>query len=151
MHGHRKIRKVQNGPLPVIGGVINPIHQEFELSEMEVLHLKAIFGAGLPLHKPYPYGLYRWGFLYFRYLKLLVNKNWRAPPTPMPCQEIAGLIKAPHGWKIIIKQLRLIYGPFSGNCIHNINHISIGRTANIDAVGREPNVFQQVLECPIFL
>ena len=59
MHGHRKIRKVQNGSLPVIGGVINPIHQEFELSKMEVLHLKAIFGAGVPLHKPYPYGLYR--------------------------------------------------------------------------------------------
>ena len=27
---------------------------------------------GFPLHKPYPYCLYRWGFLHFRYLKCLV-------------------------------------------------------------------------------
>ena len=27
---------------------------------------------GFPLHKPYPYSLYRWGFLHFRYLKCLV-------------------------------------------------------------------------------
>ena len=31
---------------------------------------QAILGVGkLPLHKPYPYSLYRWGFLHFRYLK----------------------------------------------------------------------------------
>ncbi len=32
----------------------------------------AILGVGFPLHKPYPYSLYRWGFLHFRYLKCLV-------------------------------------------------------------------------------
>ena len=32
----------------------------------------AILGVGFPLHKPYPYSLYRWGFLYFRYLIFLM-------------------------------------------------------------------------------
>ena len=27
----------------------------------------AILGVGFPLHKPYPFSLYRWGFLHFRY------------------------------------------------------------------------------------
>ena len=31
---------------------------------------KACLGVGVPLHKPYPYRLHRWGFLHFRYLKL---------------------------------------------------------------------------------
>ena len=26
--------------------------------------------VGFPLHKPYPYSLYRWGFLHFRYLEM---------------------------------------------------------------------------------
>ena len=31
-------------------------------------YYKAIWGGGgFPLHKPYPYSLYRWGFLHFRY------------------------------------------------------------------------------------
>ena len=33
----------------------------------------AILGVGFPLHRPYPYSLYRWGFLHFRYLKCLVR------------------------------------------------------------------------------
>ena len=44
--------------------------------KMEVLHLIKLFlGVGFPLHKPYPYCLYRWRFLHFRYLKCLVNKS----------------------------------------------------------------------------
>ena len=36
----------------------------------------AILGVGeTPLHKPYPYCLYRWGFLHFRYLKSLVIES----------------------------------------------------------------------------
>ena len=43
---------------------------------------QAILGGRvyLTLHTPYPYSLYRWGFLYFRYLKCLVIKrmgNWQ--------------------------------------------------------------------------
>ena len=34
---------------------------------------------GIPLHKPYPYSLYGWGFLHFRYLKCLVRVLF---PTP---------------------------------------------------------------------
>ena len=37
---------------------------------------KAIWGVGFPLHKPYPYSLYRWGFLHFRYVKRLVKQTW---------------------------------------------------------------------------
>ncbi len=33
----------------------------------------AILVVGFPLHKPYPYSLYRWGFLHLRYLKCLVT------------------------------------------------------------------------------
>ena len=37
--------------------------------------LQGYFGGWVfPLHKPYPYSLYRWGFLHFRYLKCLVTK-----------------------------------------------------------------------------
>ena len=32
------------------------------------------FGVGFPF-KPYPYGLYKWGFLHFRYLKCLVTDS----------------------------------------------------------------------------
>ena len=30
----------------------------------------AVLGMGIPLHKPYPYSLYRWGFFHFRYWKV---------------------------------------------------------------------------------
>ena len=46
---------------------------------------KAVLEVGVPLHKPYPYSLHRWGFLHFRYLKCLVNlsyRNLRAPSAP---------------------------------------------------------------------
>ncbi len=33
---------------------------------------KAILGVGFPFHKPYPYSLYRFSYLHFRYLKSLV-------------------------------------------------------------------------------
>ena len=32
----------------------------------------AILGMGFPLHKPYPYSFFWWGFLHFRFLKCLV-------------------------------------------------------------------------------
>ena len=34
---------------------------------------QAILGLGFTLHGPYPYSLYRWGFLHFRYLKCWVT------------------------------------------------------------------------------
>ena len=42
--------------------------------KMEVLYLIRLFlGVGFPLHRPYPYSIYRWGFLHFRYLKFLMT------------------------------------------------------------------------------
>ena len=38
---------------------------------------KAVLGVGFPLHKPYPYSLYRWGFLHFRYQR---NVWWLRVP-----------------------------------------------------------------------
>ena len=38
---------------------------------------------GFPLHKPYPYSLYRWGFLHFRYLKC--SLTWM---HPISCFEV---------------------------------------------------------------
>ena len=36
------------------------VHQEFQVPKMEVLNLIRLFlGLGFPLHKPYPYSLYR--------------------------------------------------------------------------------------------
>ena len=52
-------------------------HQEFQIPKMEVSWTNLIFGyfggGKTPLHKPYPYSLYRWGFLHFGYLKFLVK------------------------------------------------------------------------------
>ena len=53
------------------------IHQEFQVPKMEVLNLIRLFlGMGFPLHKPYPYSLYRWGF---RSLLGTWNSWWMHP------------------------------------------------------------------------
>ena len=47
-------------------------HQEFQVPKTEVRkNLIRLFG-GFPLHKPYPYSLYRFSYLHFRHLKCLV-------------------------------------------------------------------------------
>ena len=59
---------------PIIFGTIHLVekrfcHQTFQVPKMEGflnLHYKAILMVGFPLHKPYPYSLYRWWFLHFR-------------------------------------------------------------------------------------
>ena len=35
-----------------------------------------VLEVGFPLHKPYTYSLYRWGFLHFRYLKCLASAGF---------------------------------------------------------------------------
>ena len=49
-------------------------HQKFHVPKVEVLNpIRLFLGVCFPLHRPYPYSLYRWGFLHFRYLKCLVS------------------------------------------------------------------------------
>ena len=79
---------------------------------MEVLNLIRLFWGwvfhGFPLHKPYPYSLYRWGFLHFRYLKSLVTRGtyWTAthpPPGVICCRPSCNwsskLTASARGWR----------------------------------------------------
>ncbi len=54
--------------------VASRIIKHFRYLKWRYWTLKAILGVGFPLHKPYPYSFYRWGFLHFRYLKCLVTE-----------------------------------------------------------------------------
>ena len=57
----------------------------------------AILMVGFPLHKPYPYSLYRWGFLHFRYLKCLVKML-----LPLPIELNESLVGDPYySWFMI--------------------------------------------------
>ena len=50
-------------------------------------------GTGIPKHKPYPYCLYRWGFLYLRYLKFWVIIGfywWTSPKRFSPIWLVVG-------------------------------------------------------------
>ena len=40
-------------------------------------------------YTPYPYSLYRWGFLHFRYLKCLVNCCYLAATNLLTCYQVA--------------------------------------------------------------
>ena len=60
---------------------------------------------GFPLHRPYPYSLYRWGFLHFRHLKCLVIDGlcaiFKSPSyflSSRACESCEGLATPYHPW-----------------------------------------------------
>ena len=79
-------------------GILVIFHQEFQVPKMEgFLNLIRLFwGLGFPLHKLYPYSLYRWGFLHLRYLSEMFGEFLASRDLSNDCYQATRDPSVPH-------------------------------------------------------
>ena len=88
-----------------------------QLGSPNIPEKKAVFGGGdSRKHKPYPYSLYRWGFLHLRYLKCLVIGGVPSLKT-----------ERKHLWKTTIFRCKVF---------------ALGRSSESDFLSRFKGIFQ---------